>query len=261
MMIVSWILTFFSLIFIYEILDKFYSKSIVYMSLSLFALNPYSIYLFNGYSEPIWIFTVALFLYFLLVKQNYFLSSLAIILASLSRPYGIFLIFVLIFDILYNYYKENGFKINLKSEFLQKLLLYIPLSFIGFVFYTIYLNFKYHDPLIFKNIQIAWGQKINTGFIFETIFNTFQFILLLFGTFFHTIGFGYLIFLLIPIFVLLYNKYFHPTLIFFVMFFELFFIYTLYKYVVYFKQQKYKYSNKWKFRKIYFVSFPCMDCC
>jgi len=176
MLVVSLGLSLLSVIFLFKLLYPLYGDVIAARATTLFVLNPFAIYLFNGYAEAAWVLCITLFFYFLIAKSNPYLAALCVALGSTSRPYGIILLAILIFHLSYLYVKKYGLKIDLSAREVRAAAICIPLSFLGLAIYTTYLREYFGNPLAFQQALAAWGVtslfgvKISAFFTLKYVF-------------------------------------------------------------------------------------------
>lgn len=156
MLVVSMGLSLLSVIYLFKLLYPLYGDVVATRATTLFVLNPFAIYLFNGYAEAAWVLCIVLFFYFLVSKSNPYLAALCVALGSTSRPYGIILLVILIFHLSYLYAKKYGLKIDLSAREVRAGAISIPLSFLGLAIYTTYLREHFGNPLAFQQALAAW---------------------------------------------------------------------------------------------------------
>ncbi len=134
------------------LVGEFYSK----IGLILLLFNPFSIYLFNGYSESISAAVTAIFIW-ALYKRNNYLAALAISALSLCRPQGVVLLpffAIYLFIQFFEKYKNN----NLKDMDVVKGLVQIGMAACGFCFFIWWQYLAFGDPLLFLHIRdSAWA--------------------------------------------------------------------------------------------------------
>jgi hypothetical protein len=63
----------------------------------------------------------------------------------------------LAFELLRRHYRKYGFRLRFESAFMRQILLLIPLCFTGLATYTLWLGYRFGDPLAFSHNMIAWN--------------------------------------------------------------------------------------------------------
>jgi len=127
-----------------------FGEPVAKMSIGLWVANPFAIYLFNGYSEAAFVVCVALLFYFLVVKPRMHWVVLAIIGASLARPYGIFLSLVFFLYVLHKW------RWGREPKWLKVLFIHVPLTFAGYVGWSVYCDLRFGDPMATLHATAAW---------------------------------------------------------------------------------------------------------
>jgi hypothetical protein len=138
-----------SLIIIFRLVNEIYNEDIAKKTIMLISFYPGAISLAVGYSEGLNMFLISLALYFLLVKRNYFLTSIFIGISTAVRAQSIFfsIAFLLALIIL----ERKNIKI-------LNFLLYALLSFSGVIFYSLFLFLKFNEPFAWYLLnRYAWG--------------------------------------------------------------------------------------------------------
>ncbi|MFA6533469.1 MAG: mannosyltransferase family protein [Patescibacteria group bacterium] len=137
----------------YDIVKSDYNEKIAYRSLKYFLFFPMSVFLGTAYSEPLFLLMTLLSFYFL-KRKNYFFSGMCVLYASLTKPFGILLAIPLIIEA----------KLKAKKIFDFKWL-FLFLSLLGPVIYSLYLKISFDDPFIFLRAQNSpeWKAKIGLG--------------------------------------------------------------------------------------------------
>lgn len=133
-------------------------------SIFLMLIFPYSFFLIAVYSESLFLLLAASCFYFAR-KKNWLAASLLACLAGASRPTGIILFPVLIFE-----YFES-IKFNFSA--IKKNSGCLFLSPLGLILYAFYLYHNFGDPLLFAKAQSAWGRATNFSITlpFKTFFS------------------------------------------------------------------------------------------
>jgi hypothetical protein len=138
-----------SLIIIFRLVNKIYNEDIAKKTIMLISFYPGAISLAVGYSEGLNMFLISLALYFLLVKRNYFLTSIFIGISTAVRAQSIF--FSIAFLVALIILERKNIKI-------LNFLLYALLSFSGVIFYSLFLFLKFNEPFAWYLLnRYAWG--------------------------------------------------------------------------------------------------------
>ncbi len=122
---------------------------------SLVAFNPYLIYAYTGYSEPLY-FTLVCVGFILLQRYRWIGAGLAGALLSATRLVGlIFAVSYLVASL-----RRIGLRNILRDRSLAVPigLLLCPLGLVGFSLYLYHLT---GDALAFTHIQVAWGRSVS----------------------------------------------------------------------------------------------------
>lgn len=227
MLTVSSISTLLALIILYKVLLLQFQRRIAQFVLVLVALNPYSVFLYNGYSEPLFLLIIVLFFFCLLNREAFLGAALAAGLASAVRPYGCLLGVVFALELLHRHYEMYGLKLRLGSRFLRAVLVFTPLSFAGLAGYTLWLAKMFNDPLAFSHNMAAWGATLNRSLNWINLLE-FRYIPAQVsrgisqgptGTFFM----GIVLFVSIPFLAFVWRQYLHFSFLAFLLIFFLFF--------------------------------------
>jgi Gpi18-like mannosyltransferase len=138
-----------SLIIIFRLVNEIYNEDIAKKTIMLISFYPGAISLAVGYSEGLNMFLISLALYFLLVKRNYFLTSIFIGISTAVRAQSIF--FSIAFLVALIILERKNIKI-------LNFLLYALLSFSGVIFYSLFLFLKFNEPFAWYLLnRYAWG--------------------------------------------------------------------------------------------------------
>jgi Gpi18-like mannosyltransferase len=138
-----------SLIIIFRLVKEIYNEDIAKKTIMLISFYPGAISLAVGYSEGLNMFLISLALYFLLVKRNYFLTSIFIGISTAVRAQSIF--FSIAFLVALIVLERKNIKI-------LNFLLYALLSFSGVIFYSLFLFLKFNEPFAWYLLnRYAWG--------------------------------------------------------------------------------------------------------
>lgn len=130
----------------------------VAMGAFLVAFSPFAIYLYNGYSESAYFFATCLLMYALTARPRLALAAIAVILASLARPWGVVTGVVLAICLLHEYARSRG-----DSPSLPAIVLTLAVASLGFVGITMYFDAAFGDPLVFLHAASVWDRS-TTGF-------------------------------------------------------------------------------------------------
>ncbi len=155
MLIVSAGCTLGAMLFLYRLLARMFPESVAKWSLLFLAFGPFSVFLYSGYSEPLFLFLAVLF-FSALMDERWVTAGLIAGIASASRPYGPIMALTLAFAAARSYYLANGWKLKLRSWQLQGAAIGLPLCFTGTAAFSLYLNHRFGDPLLFIHNGISW---------------------------------------------------------------------------------------------------------
>ncbi len=123
------------------------SKSVIFL-----LLFPTSFFFSCAYSEAVF-FLLAVGSFFLIRKQKYFLASLVISLASITRPYGI----LLLLPLLISYFQARKWQISkINWQFFSFLM---PILSLGA--YAYYCYIQTGDFLAFLHAQAQWSRQLS----------------------------------------------------------------------------------------------------
>lgn len=161
-LIISTVAAIFSCFFLYKLakleLDK---KARAFRSIFYYLIFPASIFLAAIYTESLFMaLSVASFYY--ARKNNWLLAGVLGFFTALTRPQGIILFPVLLFE----YLEQREFKFK-KIRWGVLWNLFIPL---GLGVYMYYLKIKFGNPLLFIFAQDSWGR--NTSFSLKSVWDT-----------------------------------------------------------------------------------------
>lgn len=158
--LINLISTYFSLLFLYKLIAREYTKSVAVKTLIFLLIFPFSFYLICVYSESLFLLTTVLSFYFF-ARNNLLLTLIASTLASLTRPVG-FLI---------------GTSLFYESIISKKphALIYL-ISIAGVIGYSVYLLNTFGDPLLFIQSEKLWGRQLSLpGFgIWDSLYYLFK---------------------------------------------------------------------------------------
>jgi Gpi18-like mannosyltransferase len=236
MLVVSLGLSLLSVIFLFKLLYPLYGDVVAARATTLFVLNPFAIYLFNGYSEAAWALCIIMLFYFLITKNNPYFAALCVALGSTSRANGIILLAILIFHLLYRYLQKNGLKVDLSAREVRAAAISIPLSFVGLAIYTTYSREHFGNPLPFQQAIAAWGVtspfRVSLSAFFTLKYVFYNLVHPYWGNFphphvpvflAHPFWIAAAFFLATPVLLIAYRKRMPATLIFFTIFFMAFY--------------------------------------
>lgn len=202
--LLSNILLFFALFFVYKISSVYLKKRGTERVLILMLIFPTSFFYSCFYTESLYLLTTAASFWFFLKKQ-YFFAGIFGFLASLTRVTGVLIFLSCGVELCWNYSR--------KKEVFNKEILYLLLIPCGLITYMLFLYWQFNEPLAFIKIQDLWarGDKTfplitlaeswkNINFFFpKDSHNTIQFLELFFSIYFLVLGiFAFLKNLLTP---------------------------------------------------------------
>jgi len=142
--------------YVFRMARAWFGEPVATMSVGLFAAHPFALYFYNGYSEPTLVAGAAALLYYTLVDPRPPFAAAAVLLASLGRPYGIFL--AGIFG-LWALVRSRGGRDPVAT---QALLVWVPLSLFGYLGFTWYCDSRFGDPLASLHATAAWAGPFKT---------------------------------------------------------------------------------------------------
>jgi hypothetical protein len=155
MLIVSAGCTLGAMTMLYRLLARMTSESVAKWSLLFLAFGPFNVFLYSGYSEPLFLFLAVLF-FGALLDERWVTAGIIGGLVSAARPYGPIMALTLAFAAARSYYLANGWKLNLRSWQLQGAAIGLPLCFTGTAAFSLYLYHRFGDPLLFIHNGISW---------------------------------------------------------------------------------------------------------
>lgn len=156
MLITSSVYCFFSLFYFYKIIHTFFHTSIALASVLLYAFFPYSFFLFSGYAEGCFVFFSMAFFHAFLVQRRYYVAAFWGSLSVLAKQFGVVLIGFYVFGLLWEALVERGRNPPLKQKPLRTLGCTFPILFLGLAAHTVFLYFRFKDPLLFVNALAGW---------------------------------------------------------------------------------------------------------
>lgn len=155
-LIISNTLFLLSLILLWKIVILDYSSKIAKLTTISLLIFPTSFYFGAVYTESLFLFS-SLLTYYLYRKNKYLLAGLVGILMTLTRIYGVFVLFMILVDILKN-------RTNLKKVIKEKTYL-IAISVFGLLGYMWFCSINYGDPIAFYNLQTIVGEQHQKGVV------------------------------------------------------------------------------------------------
>jgi hypothetical protein len=226
MLLVSALSTAVSLTILHKVLLRQCTKGVARSAVALIGFSPYAVFLYNGYTEGLFLLLIAVFFYFLLNADSPTGAAIAVAFASAVRPYGCLLSFVLAFELLRRHYAAHGFTFTLDSRPFRQVFMLFPLCFAGLAAYTFWLGYKFNEPMAFSHNMRAW--HLNPGGELDaTNLITFGYaaraVVVGITTKFWPLLPGLLLFLLTPILLFRWRRTVHPTLLCFAVVMFLFF--------------------------------------
>lgn len=138
-----------SLIFLWKVVRLDYSEKVAKIVIILTLIFPTSFYFGSVYTESLFLF-LSLLTYYLYRKNKFFLAGLVGIAMTLTRLYGVFLIFMIIIDVFKN-------KNNLLGAVKEKIYL-LGISILGIGSYMFYCWKTKGDMLAFYSLQTNVGE-------------------------------------------------------------------------------------------------------
>ena len=166
MLIVSAGCTLGAMVKLYRLLARMTSESVAKWSLLFLAFGPFSVFLYCGYSEPLFLFLAVLF-FGALIDERWVTAGVIAGVASASRPYGPIMALTLAFAAARSYYLANGWKLNLKAWQLQGAAIGLPLCFTGTAAFSLYLYHRFSDPLLFIHNGLSWTDTGSQSPVFD----------------------------------------------------------------------------------------------
>jgi len=146
-----------SLILLWKVVRLDYSTKIAKVVIVLMLVFPASFFFGAVYTESLFLCS-SLLTYYLYRKEKYFLAGFVGILMTLTRLYGVLVIFMILVDVIKN-------KVNL-VKFIKEKIYLIGLSFLGIISYMLFSLAKYNDPFAFYNLQTLVGEHRSLNLVF-----------------------------------------------------------------------------------------------
>jgi len=167
MFLVSAAATLLSFVLLYKVLVRHSTALTARAALALLAFNPFAVFFYNGYTEPLFLLLISAFFYFLLNREWPWAAAITVGLASAVRPYGSLLSLVFAFELLRRHHRSYGFHLDSASPFLRQTFLFLPVCFVGVMAFTVWLGYRFDEPMAFWHNMAAWdtstGESIAWG--------------------------------------------------------------------------------------------------
>ena len=136
------------------LMDKIdFKENIVWMSILLLLSFPTSYYFGAVYTESLFFLLIVLGFYFLR-RRKYLLSGIFSLLASATRILGFLMAPALLAEL---YIDIRDKRLTIKSRKFVKAIISVFMAPLGSVFYMIYLNREFSNPLLFLTSQPGFG--------------------------------------------------------------------------------------------------------
>ncbi len=148
--LVSSVFTLLAVIFLYKLVDEFHKDSDPILACFLLLIFPTAFFLNSIYSESTYLFFSILAFYYAR-KQNYLVSGVTGMLASLTRITGVLLFLPLLLE----YFQNQKRKV---ADFKLGALLLVPL---GTTLFFLYHFFRFGDFFLYLKIEELWGRGFN----------------------------------------------------------------------------------------------------
>lgn len=145
-----------SLVLLWKIIRLDYSAKVARMAVILLLVFPTSFYFGAVYTESLFLF-LSLLTYYLYRKNKYLFAGLVGVLMTLTRLYGVFIIFMICLDIL--------IKITNFGKIVKDKIYLIGISVSGILAYMWYCSISKGDALAFYSLQTNVGEQRSTHLI------------------------------------------------------------------------------------------------
>lgn len=165
-LIVSNIAYFGMLIFLYRIALELFNKRIARRTVLFVSIFPTSFFFSSLYTESLFMFFVTGTFYYM-YKKEWLSTGLMLLLASLTRNTGIFLI---ISTFVYYIKVYQWRSLISKTTVLDYIKIYLPVV-LGYSGYLTYLYLKFDNPLAFVEAQKAWDRSFSLPW--NSLYNSF----------------------------------------------------------------------------------------
>ncbi len=153
--IVRWlpiVLTVPAMVLLGRVLEFLVGQRRALWTMVLFVASPFSLYFLNGYSESLYLLTLAGCLYFLVVRRNLLACAVIAGVATALRPHALILF---PFCMMWEWSMRSGPKAA--SRTLVRFGMLAPVFGFGFLAVGIYYWWMFGDSFLYKNIMVAWG--------------------------------------------------------------------------------------------------------
>ncbi|HVO90210.1 MAG TPA: mannosyltransferase family protein [Casimicrobiaceae bacterium] len=131
----------------------------VLMGSFLIAFSPFAIFLYNGYSESAYFFATALLLHSVVGRVHPALGVIAVLIASLTRPWGIITGIILAICLAWRWLERPADR-ALSPNLVVLATCLAALAFIGITFYF---QYAFGDPLMFLHGATVWNVQPTTS--------------------------------------------------------------------------------------------------
>jgi hypothetical protein len=122
------------------------------LGMALIAFSPFSVFLYNGYTEAIYFLAVCVLFYATLHRFSFGLASFSLIVAGLARPWGGILVVVFVAALGLRWYRDpRRFRDELDSGILA-----LGVGCLGVIGQSMYFDWRFADPLLPLNAVKAW---------------------------------------------------------------------------------------------------------
>lgn len=154
--LISNTLFFASLVLLWKVIRIDYSEKVAKIAIILLLTFPTSFYFGAVYTESLFLFS-SLLIYYLYRKNKYFFAGVIGILMTLTRIYGLFVLFMILIDLVKN--KTTAIKIVKDRIYL------LCISISGLIFYMWFCLKNYGDPFAFYSLQNIVGEQRSSHLI------------------------------------------------------------------------------------------------
>jgi Gpi18-like mannosyltransferase len=147
----------------YYIVTKLFTKEIAVKTICLVFLFPFSIFYRSYFTESLFLLLLLWYGYFL-IRQKWFLTAIFGSLLFVTRPNGLFLLGVYVWQFIIAILRN-------KTSWM-KLMLYIPLSLLPMVLWCLYCLQLTGNPFYWHKVQWVWFKSSSIGAtFFENIYH------------------------------------------------------------------------------------------
>ena len=129
------------------------------LAIGIFSINPFAIYLFNGYSECLLYLLCGIF-FLTIDKRQYSVAAVALSYALITRPHAVVLYPVLIYKLADDHgVFDGGFRPSgqRSTAFIRSSAEYLFLTLLFPILLTIFWYVRFGDSLLYLNALTAWG--------------------------------------------------------------------------------------------------------